>query len=149
MNEKQQNETTIVTGVIGEDVHITGIRILEHALRHEGFIVYSLGIHNSQEDFIREALRAEADAVLISSLAGHGELLLKGFKERCHKAGLHNVLFYIGGQLVIHEEEWSVTEKNYCSLGFNRVFKPFTLPGEVIKDLILDLGLEKTAEVSA
>jgi methylaspartate mutase sigma subunit len=96
MNEKQQNRAIIVTGVIGEDVHITGIRILEHALRHEGFTVYSLGIHNSQQNFIEEAIKVKADAVLISSLTGHGEILLEGFKDNCQKSGLKDVLFYIG-----------------------------------------------------
>jgi methylmalonyl-CoA mutase cobalamin-binding subunit len=32
----------IVTGVIGVDVHIMGMRIIEHALRRSGFTVHSL-----------------------------------------------------------------------------------------------------------
>ncbi|MCK5735611.1 MAG: methylaspartate mutase subunit S, partial [Spirochaetaceae bacterium] len=99
-------KAVIVTGVIGEDVHVTGIRILEHALRSDGFEVNSLGIHNSQDDFIRKALEIGADAILISSLAGHAAMLVEGFRDKCNEAGLKGIYLSIGGQLVIHSEEW-------------------------------------------
>ena len=78
----------LVTGVIGEDVHVTGIRILEHALRNAGFRVHSLGIHNTQEDFIDAAVETRADVIMVSSLAGHAELLVDGFRDKCIEAGL-------------------------------------------------------------
>ncbi|MDQ1352993.1 MAG: methylaspartate mutase sigma subunit [Acidobacteriota bacterium] len=131
----------LVTGVIGEDVHVTGIRILEHALRKAGFIVHSLGIHNSQEDFINAAIETNADAIMISSLAGHAQLLVEGFRDKCIEAGLEDILLYIGGQLVIHAEDWDNIEKSFKDLGFDRVYKPFVLPEPVIADLENDLGL--------
>ncbi|MCX6583043.1 MAG: methylaspartate mutase subunit S [Candidatus Aminicenantes bacterium] len=133
----------LVTGVIGEDVHVTGIRILEHALRSAGFTVHSLGVHNSQEDFINAAIETNADAIMISSLAGHAQLLVEGFKDKCIEAGLDNILLYIGGQLVIHAEDWDNIEKSFKDLGFDRVYKPFVLPEPVISDLEKDLGLIK------
>ena len=39
---------TVVLGVIGEDVHIVGARILEYALSDYGFKVVSLGAQVSQ-----------------------------------------------------------------------------------------------------
>ena len=36
MNDTADSKGTVVTGVIGEDVHIIGIRIVEHALRARG-----------------------------------------------------------------------------------------------------------------
>ncbi len=133
------SKATVVTGVIGEDVHVTGIRILEHALRSDGFDVHSLGIHNSQEDFITAALESGADAILISSLAGHAEMLLQGFREKCDKAGLKDLRLYIGGQLVIHAEPWEETEKRFMKLGFDSVAIPFNLPKAVVAELNEDL----------
>ena len=132
---KRMPKAVVVTGVIGEDVHVTGIRILEHALKSDGFEVHSLGIHNSQEDFIHKALETSADAVLVSSLAGHAAILVEGFREKCDKAGLENLYLSIGGQLVIHAEEWSATEKTFLDMGFNSVAPPFMLPAAVLEML--------------
>jgi methanogenic corrinoid protein MtbC1 len=43
MIDMDATRETLVTGVIGEDVHIMGIRIVEHALRDAGFKIVSLG----------------------------------------------------------------------------------------------------------
>ena len=142
-------KATVVTGVIGEDVHVTGIRILEHALRSDGFDVHSLGIHNSQEDFVVKAKEVKADAILISSLAGHAEMLVQGFRERCDKAGLKDIKLYIGGQLVIHSEPWEVTEKRFLDLGFTSVAVPFNLPKNVIAELNDDLCSEEGNVIGA
>lgn len=132
---------TLVTGVIGEDVHVTGIRILEHALRNAGFNIHSLGIHNTQEDFIDAAVETNADVIMVSSLCGHAKLLVNGFREKCIKSGLENIRLYIGGQLVIHAEEWEETEKTFKDMGFDRVYKPFVLPEPVIADLKKDMEI--------
>jgi len=149
MNQNLKPKGILVTGVIGEDVHVTGIRILEHALRNEGFEVHSLGIHNSQEDFINEAVKVKADAILISSLTGHARMLVEGFKDACIKSGLKDIFLYIGGHLVLHAEEWSKTEGSFQDLGFDRVSRPFLLPDEVIKQLNHDLGNTLPGEASA
>lgn len=141
MNKQLARKGILITGVIGEDVHAMGIRILEHALRKAGFIVHSLGIHNSQDDFIQAAIEANADAIMISSLAGHAQLLVEGFRDKCIEAGLDHILLYLGGHLVIHAEDWDKTQKFFRDMGFNRVYKPFTLPQPIIEDLKIDLGL--------
>jgi methylaspartate mutase sigma subunit len=132
---KKANGAVLVTGVIGEDVHVTGIRILEHALRNEGYEVHSLGIHNTQDDFIRKAKETHADAVLISSLAGHATMLVEEMRENCNRAGIGNIRLMIGGQLVIHAEEWKKTEETFIKMGFDSVAAPFALPGTVIREL--------------
>jgi len=136
----EQTRGTVVTGVIGEDVHIIGIRILEHALREAGFKVVSLGIHNSQEDFINAARETKADAILVSSLAGHARVTASGLKDKCREAGLKDVRLYIGGMLAVDEPEWEDTQKTFKELGFDRVYRPSTLPGQVVADLETDLG---------
>lgn len=37
---------SVVLGVIGADCHVTGVRVMEHALRKGGFQVVSLGVMN-------------------------------------------------------------------------------------------------------
>ena len=140
MKDKECIKGSLVTGVIGEDVHVTGIRILEHALRNAGFEVHSLGIHNTQEDFINAAVETNADVIMISSLCGHAKLLVEGFRDKCDKANLKNILLYLGGQLVIHAEDWEATERSFKKIGFDRVFEPFILPEPVIDNLKKDLN---------
>ncbi len=143
MNAVSSKGKTLVTGVIGEDVHITGIRILEHAFRNAGFNVVSLGIHTTQEEFIQAALESRANAILISSLGGHAEILLTGFREKCLESGLKNILLYVGGHLMIGKVTPEEIEKKFVKMGFNRVYSPNTLPDRVISDLKVDLGLAK------
>ncbi len=143
----KQPKAVIVTGVIGEDVHVTGIRILEHALRSDNYEVHSLGIHNTQDDFIAEAKRVNADAILVSSLAGHAEMLTGDFRRKCDEAGLKDIYLAIGGQLVIHSEEWEATDGRFRELGFDKVAPPFQLPADVIAELEEALGIENTEEM--
>jgi methylaspartate mutase sigma subunit len=139
----QYDKQTIITGVIGEDVHVIGIRIMEHALRNAGFHVVSLGIHNTQEDFVAAAKEANAGCIMISSLGGHAEILVQGIRQACEKAGIGKIHLSIGGQLVIHEEPWSETEKRFKLLGFDRVYKPFILPAAAIDLLMKDMGINQ------
>ena len=138
MQASKKVKGTLVTGVIGDDVHIMGLRILEHALRDAGFKIVPLGILVSQEKFIEAAIETEADAIMVSSLGGHAKLLSEGFRNKCIEAGLKDILLYIGGNLSIGET-WDDIEKTFKDIGFNRVYPPVTLPESVIEDLKTDL----------
>ena len=134
-------ERTLITGVIGEDVHVTGIRILEHALRKAGFKVVSLGIHNFDSDFVDAARETKADAILVSSLAGHAKMLVQDLRSKCIEAGLEDILLYLGGQLVLEKKDWPDVDKMFLDMGFNRVYPPFSAPEVPISDLKTDLGV--------
>ncbi len=129
----------VVTGVIGEDVHIVGIRVIEHALRNAGFKVVSLGIHNQDKDFIEAAVESKADVIMVSSLAGHARLLVNELRDKCEESGLKDVLLYLGGHLTIDDANWEDTEKLFEGMGFSRVFPPFALPDAIIEVLEADL----------
>jgi methylaspartate mutase sigma subunit len=133
---------TLVTGVIGEDVHNIGISILEHALTKAGFKVVALGIHTSQEEFINAAIETKARAILISSLSGHAAIMCSGLRDKCIEAGLKDILLYIGGKLIIGEPPWPETEKMFKDMGFTRAYPPGILPSPVIADLKNDLGIK-------
>ena len=143
MEASEKVKGTLITGVIGEDVHIIGIRVIEQALRRAGFKVVSLGIHTSQEDFVNAAKETKADAILVSSLAGHARVMAEGLKDKCMEAGLRDVRLYIGGMLAVDEPKWEDTQNTFKEMGFDRVYPPTTLPGRLIADLEADLGIGK------
>ena len=61
---------TVVIGVIGADVHAVGNRIIEYALKQEGFNVVNLGVMVSQQEFLDAVIETNAKAVIVSSLYG-------------------------------------------------------------------------------
>jgi methylaspartate mutase sigma subunit len=76
----------------------------------------------SQEEFIDAAIKTQAEAILVSSLYGHGALDCAGFRERCRRRGLEHILLYIGGNLVVGKMPREVIVQKFQALGFDRVF---------------------------
>jgi len=138
----QVAKMTVVIGVIGADVHAVGNKILEYAFNLAGFKVVNLGVMVSQEEFINAAIETAADAILVSSLYGHGEIDCRGLREKCSEAGLSIIPLYIGGNLVVGKTPFTEVEQKFKEMGFNRVYPPGTLPEEAISDLKHDLGVE-------
>jgi len=133
------NQPTVVTGTVGKDAHVIGTKILSRALRDAGFNVVELGILTPPEEFIRAALDSKADAVLMSSLYGMAENDVQGFKEDCIKAGLKELILYIGGNLGVGRHDFKEDERKFKKLGFDRVYAPASDVKIVIADLWADL----------
>lgn len=148
MNETAEIKGTLVTGVIGEDVHIMGIRIVEHALRQAGFKIVSLGAQVSQEQYIEAAVETNADAILVSSLGGHANILVPGLREKCDEAGLKQIILYLGGQLVIGQSRWEDSEKVFKDMGFDRVYPSDIRLSRLIEDLEADCKARRSAHES-
>ena len=134
-----KDRKTVILGVIGADVHAVGNKILDYAFTEAGFHIVNIGVLSSQQDFIEAAIEADADALLVSSLYGHGELDCQGFRERCIEAGLDDIIIYIGGNLVIGKQDWDEVKERFLRMGFDRVYPPGTLPDGPIRDLKADL----------
>jgi methylaspartate mutase sigma subunit len=130
---------TLVTGVIGADTHIVGNRILGLALEQAGFRVVALGALTPAEDFVKAAVETAADAILVSSLYGQGELDCRGFRDLCVEAGLDDIVLYVGGNLVVGKQAWGDVERRFLDMGFDRAFPPGTRPEAVIPALRADL----------
>jgi len=139
MKANRISKGTVVTGVIGDDVHVIGIRLLEHALERAGFKVVRLGVQVSQEEFVHAAMETKADAILISSLGGHAKVFAAGLREKCTESGLAGIRLYIGGQLLIRGMSWEDIAKMYKEMGFDRVYPPDTKLSQAIIDLGSDL----------
>ncbi|MBI3054815.1 MAG: methylaspartate mutase subunit S [Betaproteobacteria bacterium] len=136
-----REQISIVTGVLGADVHIIGNSILAYALREAGFNVVTLGIFVSQADFIHAVQETAARAILVSSLYGHGEIDCRGFRDKCREAGLHDILMYCGGNLMVGRQDWELVERTFLNMGFDRAYPPGTMPDQVIRDLRADLRI--------
>jgi methylaspartate mutase sigma subunit len=136
MNERKK---TVVLGVLGVDAHVVGNKIMAHALDEAGFKVVNIGIFSSQEDFIRAAIESAADAILVGSLCGHGEMECRNFRQNCIEAGIGGIHLVAGGNLVIGRLPWPEVEKAFLEMGFNRVYPPGVSPRQVIEDLKRDL----------
>ena len=132
----------IVIGVIGADVHAVGNIILYHAFTDAGFNVTNLGVMVPQEDFIDAAIETAADAIIVSSLYGHGELDCRGMRDKCIESGLGDILLYVGGNIVVGKQPFEEVEKRFKDMGFDRVFGPGTPPRITIAALWEDLGGE-------
>jgi len=139
---------TLVTGVIGSDTHIVGNRILSMALEDAGYNVVALGALTPSEDFIKAAIETAADAIMVSSLYGQGELDCQGFRDMCIEAGLQDILLYVGGNLVVGKQNWESVEQRFLEMGFDRAFPPGTRTNEVIENLARDFA-ERTTSAEA
>lgn len=133
---------TVVLGVIGSDCHAVGNKILNFAFTEAGFNVINIGVLSSQEDFINAAIETNAEAILVSSLYGHGEIDCRGLREKCDESGLKGILLYAGGNLVVGKQDWKSVEKRFLDMGFNRVYPPGTPPETGINDLKHDFCIE-------
>ncbi len=125
----------LVLGVIGADVHAVGNKILYHAFTDAGFDVVNLGVMVSQEEFIDAAVETNADAIIVSSLYGHGELDCRGLREKCDEAGLGGIPLLVGGNLVVGKQPFQEVEERFLAMGFDRVFPPGSDPQDGIKVL--------------
>jgi methylaspartate mutase sigma subunit len=130
----------LVTGVIGADTHIVGNRILSMALEDAGFEVIALGAITPAEDFVKAAIETAADAILVSSLYGQGELDCRGFRDLCIEAGLEDILIYVGGNLVVGKQDWDDVERRFVEMGFDRAFPPNTRTDGVVESLNADFA---------
>lgn len=137
-----EEKKTIILGVIGADVHAVGNQILNHAFSEAGFNVVNLGVMVSQEEYIDAAVESAANAIIVSSLYGHGELDCRGLREKCDEAGLKGILLYVGGNIVVGKQPFDDVEKRFKAMGFDRVFGPGTSPEETIAALKEDLGVK-------
>ena len=136
---EKNNGKTVVIGVIGSDCHAVGNKIIDYALNEEGFNVINIGVLSPQEDFINAAVETNADAIIVSSLYGHGEIDCRGLREKCKEAGLDEILLYVGGNIVVGKQEWHDVHKKFVDMGFNKVYPPGTPIENTIVDLKKDL----------
>jgi methylaspartate mutase sigma subunit len=118
----EERPLTLVLGVIGFDCHSVGNKILDAFFSEKGFRVVNLGVMVTQDEFISAAIESGADAILVSSLYGHGEIDCEGFRGRCIERGIGDIILWVGGNLVVGKTPFPEVEKKFLAMGFDRVF---------------------------
>jgi methylaspartate mutase sigma subunit len=134
---------TVVLGVIGSDCHAVGNRVLDGFFGEKGWRVVNLGVMVSQDEFIDAAIETAADAILVSSLYGHGEIDCAGFRDRCVERGLDDALLYVGGNLVVGKAPRAEVVARFTALGFDRVFVPSDDLEEAERQLQADVAARR------
>jgi methylaspartate mutase sigma subunit len=132
---ENREKKVLVIGVIGADVHAVGNKILYHAFTEAGFEVVNLGVMVSQEEYIAAAIESNADAIVVSSLYGQGELDCRGMRDKCDEAGLKGIPLVVGGNIVIGKQNFEEVERRFKDMGFDRAFPPGTAPETTIEAL--------------
>jgi methylaspartate mutase sigma subunit len=134
----------VVIGVIGDDIHVVGNRIMQLALEESGFQVFNLRTRNRPEHFCQAALESNAHAVFVSSLNGEGEYWCADFRQRFDDVGMGEVLLYVGGNIVVGKRPMDEVVALFRSYGFDRIYHQQPDIGMAIADLLEDLGRGQT-----
>lgn len=114
----------VVTGVVGNDIHVVANRLIELSLQARGFEVFNLGVNTYLEEFIDAVIETNADILLISSLNGEAEGWCREVKILKSKYGnlLDDVVFMIGGNLVVGTGSADDIVPKFKNYGFDLVF---------------------------
>lgn len=113
----------VVTGVVGNDIHVVANRLIDISLQARGFEVFNLGVNTSLEEFIDAVVETDADILLISSLNGEAEGWCRDLQFLRSEYNLReDVIFVIGGNLAVGEAKQDDIIPKYRSYGFDLVF---------------------------
>ena len=114
----------VVTGVVGNDIHVVANRLIDLSLQARGFEVFNLGVNTYLEEFIDAVIETNADILLISSLNGEAEGWARELKILKSKYGnlLDDVVFMIGGNLVVGTGSAEDIVPRFKNYGFDLVF---------------------------
>ena len=134
----------IVIGVIGDDIHVVGNRIMQLALEESGFSVFNIRTRNRPHHFSDAALEVNAHAVFVSSLNGEGEYWCANFRQRYTDNGMGQILLYAGGNLVVGKRPASEVDMLFRRYGFDRVYHQSPGISGAIEDLQEDLANGRT-----
>ena len=113
----------VVTGVVGNDIHVVANRLIELSLNARGFEVFNLGVNTYLEEFFDAAVETNADVLLISSLNGEAEGWAREVKLlKSRYKTLDNLVMMIGGNLVVGTADADTIVPKYKKYGFDLVF---------------------------
>lgn len=117
----------VVTGVVGNDIHVVANRLIDISLQARGFEVFNLGVNTHLEEFIDAVVETDADILLISSLNGEAEGWCRDLQFLRAEYDIKDVIFVIGGNLAVGEAKNEEIVPKYKSYGFDLVFHQIDL----------------------
>ncbi len=117
----------VVTGVVGNDIHVVANRLIDISLQERGFEVFNLGVNTYLEEFMDAVIETDADVLLISSLNGEAEGWCRDLNLIKSQYDLSKVVFMIGGNLGVGEMDAEELGPKYRAYGFDLVFHQIDL----------------------
>ena len=112
----------VVTGVVGNDIHVVANRLIDISLEERGFEVFNLGVNTYLEEFMDAVIETDADVLLISSLNGEAEGWCRDLQILKSQYDFNHVVFMIGGNLAVGEMDESELVPRFQNYGFDLVF---------------------------
>ena len=108
----------VVTGVVGNDIHVVANRLIDLSLQARGYEVFNLGVNTHLEEFFDAAVETGAEVLVISSLNGEAEGWSREVKLlKANYKTLDDLVMMIGGNLVVgsgNNEDIVARYKKYC-----------------------------------
>lgn len=112
----------VVTGVVGNDIHVVANRLIELSLNARGYEVFNLGVNTYLEEFFDAAVETGAEVLMISSLNGEAEGWSREVKHlKAKYKGLDDIIMMIGGNLVVGTGNAEDIVPRYKNYGFDIV----------------------------
>ncbi len=135
----------VVTGVVGNDIHVVANRLIDLSLRARGYEVFNLGVNTHLEEFFDALVETGAEVLMISSLNGEAEGW--GREEKLLKSrykGLDDVIMMIGGNLVVGRGDSEDIVARYKKYGFDIVCHQVDLNTglDMLGELLQERGLQ-------
>jgi len=112
----------VVTGVVGNDIHVVANRLIDISLQSRGYEVFNLGVNTYLQEFIDAVVETDAKVLLISSLNGEAQGWCRELKSYKDQFDLKDVLFVIGGNLSVGEASSDEIIPMFEEYGFDMVF---------------------------
>ena len=117
----------VVTGVIGNDIHVVANRLIDISLQSRGYEVFNLGVNTYLDEFIDAVIETDSKILLISSLNGEADGWCRQLDKYKNNPSLKDVVFVIGGNLSVGEGEESQIVPKFKEYGFDLVFHQIDL----------------------
>lgn len=112
----------VVTGVIGNDIHVVANRLMDLSLNARGYEVFNLGVNTHLVEFFDAAVETGAEILLISSLNGEAEGWAREVKRlKSEYSSLDKLIMMIGGNLSVGTGKADDIVPRYKKYGFDLV----------------------------
>lgn len=135
----------VVTGVVGNDIHVVANRLIDLSLRARGYEVFNLGVNTHLEEFFDAAVETGAEVLMISSLNGEAEGWGREVKLlRSRYKNLDDLVMMIGGNLVVGSGNTEDIVARYRNYGFDLVCHQIDLNTglDMLAELLQERGIQ-------
>ena len=135
----------VVTGVVGNDIHVVANRLIDLSLRARGYEVFNLGVNTHLEEFFDAAVETGAEVLMISSLNGEAEGWGREVKLlRSRYKNLDELVMMIGGNLVVGSGNTEDIVARYRNYGFDLVCHQVDLNTglDMLAELLQERGIQ-------